>query len=106
VLANLAQNAAQAIPSDRTGVVRLEGETTDQGVVIRIVDNGCGIPEKDRERIFEPLFTTKSAGTGFGLSIVRGIVHRHQGMLSLESELGVGTTFSIRLPRVLPGSGR
>jgi signal transduction histidine kinase len=69
--------------------------------VITIADDGAGIPHHIRDRIFEPFFTTKPVGkgTGQGLSIARTlIVDRHGGQLALESEVGVGTTFTIRIP--------
>ena len=63
-------------------------------------DTGCGIPDAIRERIFEPFFTTKPVGkgTGQGLPLVRSVVEQHGGVLAVSSEVGVGTTFTIRLP--------
>jgi signal transduction histidine kinase len=80
--------------------VRLSAEPEGQGVLIRVADNGCGIPADVLPRIFEPFFTTKpeGVGTGLGLSIVQSIVERHGGTLRVESRAGEGTTFSIRLP--------
>jgi signal transduction histidine kinase len=63
-------------------------------------DRGTGIADELRERIFEPLFTTKSSGTGLGLAIVHQIVLRHGGRITVESEPGVGTTFTVTLPRL------
>jgi signal transduction histidine kinase len=76
---------------------RVDGET----VVVRISDNGGGIPEAIRDRVFEPFFTTKEVGkgTGQGLAIARGvIVGKHNGELTFETETGRGTTFVVRLP--------
>ena len=70
-------------------------------IEIAIADDGCGIPQAIRHRLFEPFFTTKEVGrgTGQGLSLARSIiVERHGGTLTFESEVGVGTTFLIRLP--------
>jgi signal transduction histidine kinase len=70
-------------------------------VRVDIADNGSGIPEVIRHRIFEPFFTTKSVGkgSGQGLAIARSIVAtKHRGSLTFESEVGKGTTFTIRLP--------
>jgi signal transduction histidine kinase len=66
-----------------------------------VTDNGAGIPEDLRERIFEPFFSTKGEGkgTGLGLSIVRNILHQHGAEIEVESSLGEGTTFIVTLPR-------
>jgi len=76
-------------------------------VEITIVDEGCGIPMKDKERIFSPFYTTKSSGTGLGLWISKRIIEQHKGgSLNVESEEGKGTTFTITLPAYhgAPGS--
>jgi signal transduction histidine kinase len=64
-----------------------------------VIDTGPGIPEHVLPRIFEPLFTTKSFGIGLGLPTVRQIVEQHGGTLHVESAAGIGTTFTIVLPR-------
>jgi two-component system NtrC family sensor kinase len=103
VFLNLIVNAAQAIEDKRVGRgvlgvrARLEGEDA----VIAISDTGGGIPEADRERVFDAFFTTKEVGrgTGQGLAISRSIVvDRHGGTLTFDSQLGVGTTFFVRIP--------
>jgi len=68
---------------------------------LRIIvgDNGCGMTEDIRERIFEPFYTTKDQGTGLGLAVAQAIIHGHHGAIWLESEPGTGTTFAIELPR-------
>ena len=65
-----------------------------------VTDNGCGIPERDIDRVFEPFFSTKGrkGGTGLGLSITYGLVEEIGGSISVESEEGKGTSFSSRLP--------
>jgi signal transduction histidine kinase len=106
VLLNLLVNAAHAIDervrsSGGRGTIRVVTRDDGPDLVIEIADNGTGIPQSLRDRIFEPFFTTKPVGkgTGQGLSIARTlIVDRHGGRLSLDSEVGVGTTFTIRLP--------
>lgn len=72
-------------------------------VRIRVSDNGCGIPDRIMEKVFEPFFTTKdeTRGTGLGLSMVFGFVQRSGGMIDCQSKQGVGTTFTILLPRTL-----
>jgi two-component system NtrC family sensor kinase len=69
-------------------------------VVIDISDSGCGIPSENLDKIFEPFFTTKGQrGTGLGLSVIWGIIDNHNGVISVQSEVGKGTTFSIKLPQ-------
>ncbi|NVB83556.1 MAG: hypothetical protein HOV81_34600 [Kofleriaceae bacterium] len=105
VLLNLIVNAAHAI-ADRVGTSKERGRITitsslvDNDVVVAVTDTGGGIPEEIRDRIFEPFFTTKEVGrgTGQGLAISRAVIERHGGKLSFTSELGVGTTFEMRLP--------
>lgn len=108
VILNLVINAAHAIQeakdhgnSELKGRIRVSTCHIGNEAVIRVEDNGTGIPEAIRQRIFEPFFTTKpiGKGTGQGLAIARGvIVDKHHGRLDLESELGRGTTFTISLP--------
>ena len=75
-------------------------------MVIEISDTGSGISQEILPLIFEPFFSTKTkeSGSGLGLAVVYGIVHRHGGAISVDSEVGVGTTFQITLPRVPPES--
>ncbi len=89
----LEQSIARGLSPDQEG--RLQG-----GAEILIRDNGPGIPEEQHERIFEPLFTTKSNGTGLGLPIARTIVEQHRGHIFLDSAPGKGTTFQIFLPQL------
>jgi signal transduction histidine kinase len=98
VLLNLVQNAAEAMPPDREGVVRLTGSHDSSHVFVSVVDNGMGIPEENRSRIFEPLFTTKKNGTGLGLAIVSGLVKKQGGSVEVISQANEGTTFKIRFP--------
>lgn len=105
VILNLIVNAAHAIaeagrPSG-TGRIRISTSRDGDWVEIRVQDNGCGIPDGLRQSIFEPFFTTKPAGhgTGQGLAIAQDIiVNAHQGRLDVDSEPGVGATFTVRLP--------
>ncbi len=97
VLLNLVVNAIQAMPEGG----RLEILARDRGddVEISVSDTGCGIPPEVREKIFDPFFTTKAGGTGLGLSICERIVSGFGGLLTVTSEVGEGTTFTVALPK-------
>jgi two-component system, NtrC family, sensor histidine kinase HydH len=101
IIVNLAQNAVEAMPSDRSGevVVAAAGGGQDPWR-ITVHDNGEGIPQEALDKIFLPLFTTKTKGTGLGLAIVSNLVVRHGGEIRVESEPGVGTKFHITLPAI------
>ncbi len=98
VFLNLFTNAAQAIKDN--GKLFIHTSEKPEGVVIRIMDTGGGMPEEVRSRIFEPFFTTKAVGqgTGLGLSIVYRIIQDHGGSIDVRSTLGKGTEFIIVLP--------
>jgi signal transduction histidine kinase len=95
-LINLVLNAVDAMP--KGGSITLETRREGDWVALAIADTGSGIPPEVRRRIFEPFFTTKDSGTGLGLSIVSGIVSSYGGTIDVDSDMGVGTTFTIRLP--------
>lgn len=99
VVLNLLVNAAQAMGEH--GHIRLRSGDDAQGSWLQVQDDGCGMSEAVRSRIFEPFFTTKpvGTGTGLGLSVSWEIVQRHQGRLSVDSQPGAGSTFSLWLPR-------
>lgn len=99
VIFNLAMNAMHAIGRD--GTIRIETTNTAAGKVeIRVNDTGPGIPEEIQSRIFDPFFTTKPVGkgTGLGLSVCLGIIKDHGGSIDVESSIGEGATFIVRLP--------
>ncbi|HEU4405966.1 MAG TPA: ATP-binding protein [Polyangiaceae bacterium] len=98
VVVNLVQNAAEAIPAGRPGLVRVGGAAEGGEIVLTVADDGEGIPDEIVGKIFEPLFTSKVKGTGLGLSIVANTVKRHRGSVTVQSARGVGTTFTVRLP--------
>jgi signal transduction histidine kinase len=103
ILKNLILNARDAL-ADKNGkadrMIRVECLEERRRQILRVSDNGTGIPAEDRTRIFEPFFSTKpSTGTGLGLAVVRKLVSVYQGTIEIESELGRGTTFEISFPR-------
>src|SRR4249919_2459841 len=106
VWTNLIHNALQAM--DRKGVLTIGLRQEAGNVLVSIGDTGCGIPPELRERIFDPFFTTKPAGegTGLGLEIVRKIVEKHGGRITIDSEVGRGSIFTVSLPIAgLPNKG-
>ena len=76
----------------------LSEKNAQKYILIQIKDQGRGIDVKHKDRIFEPYYTTKSAGTGLGLSICYSIIHKHDGSIEFDSEIGKGTTFKILIP--------
>lgn len=98
VFMNLLVNAAHAIPEK--GEIRIKTWQEDGFVCVAISDTGTGIPDDIKNKIFNPFFTTKGVGkgTGLGLSIAYGIIDKHKGSIKLDSKLGSGTTFTIRIP--------
>ena len=106
VLVNLALNSLEAVPEG--GMVRLSCDPEDPdperaddagAVLIRIDDDGPGVPPELRDRIFEPFFTTKAQGSGLGLSIVHAIVSQHAGSIRIDDSPEGGARFEVRLPR-------
>ena len=100
VLINLVTNSIQAMPEG--GVLTFEAHPNGAGQVKIIVeDTGVGIPEEFRDKIFLPLFTTKSRGQGFGLSVCKRVIEAHGGIIIFESQVGKGTRFIITLPQII-----
>ena len=101
VLMNLLMNALQATPAGGavTIVTSMQGEAEGEGYcVIEVYDTGSGISPEQKEQIFDPFFTTKDSGVGLGLFITHQIIKEHGGSIDVESEVGQGTRFVIRLP--------
>jgi signal transduction histidine kinase len=100
VLQNLTSNAVQAVNSKPGGRVDVRAWVRDSTLFLSVRDNGPGIPEEIRGRIFDPFVTHgKKGGTGLGLAIVRNVVAAHRGTISFETQTGQGTEFLIRLPQ-------
>lgn len=102
VFMNILNNAVQAMPDDKKDAeITIYTEESENDVMIRLKDNGVGIPDEIKNRIWEPFFTTKEVGvgTGLGMSITYGIIEKHGGKIELASEVGKGTEFAITLPK-------
>jgi two-component system NtrC family sensor kinase len=100
VLINLALNAAESMSDGGKLILRSMADLEKTNVIIKVIDTGSGIPEENIDKIFDPFFTTKEVGkgTGLGLAVTYGIIQRHGGQISVESQIGSGTTFTITLP--------
>src|SRR3989339_26325 len=97
VFINILFNAVDAMPNG--GELRIRTETNGKNVFVYFSDTGEGMSEETRKRVFDPFFTTKgSKGTGLGMSVAYGIINRHNGQISIDSELGIGTTVTVQLP--------
>ena len=98
VFTNLLLNAVQAMPDG--GVATVRTKAADRFVVVEVSDTGVGIPPEHLDRVFDPFFTTKRdwTGTGLGLSVSHTIIENHQGSISVKSQVGHGSTFTVRLP--------
>jgi signal transduction histidine kinase len=100
VVTNLVKNGIQAISEDsKDPKIKVSVFSEASGVKITIADNGIGIEEETKSKIFEPKFTTKSSGMGLGLAMVKNIVETYNGSITFTSQLGKGTTFIVTLPR-------
>jgi len=101
VVLNLLANAADAtIERNREGgEIRVRVFRDPAGVGVVVSDDGSGIDERTRARLFEPHFTTKPTGHGFGLAVCHRVVENHGGSIRVESTPGAGATFTVRLPR-------
>ncbi len=109
-LVNILQNAVHATARQETPIIKIKTYTLDQNICIDVEDNGCGIPQKHIENIFEPSFTLKGSkdsigayerdvkGTGYGLANVKKYIEQHNGKVSVKSAVNKGTAFSIALP--------
>lgn len=94
VFVNLMSNAIEAM--DKSGTITINSAETKDSVIIEVEDSGPGINDSNLEKIFEPLFTTKTTGTGLGLASCKNIIDRHRGTITVKNN---PTTFTIRLPK-------
>jgi two-component system sensor kinase FixL len=102
VFANLIRNAREAMPNG--GTLAIRGTLAGDALEIAFADTGVGISADDLHRIMEPLFSTKARGLGLGLAIARAILDKNRGVMRLTSEVGQGSTFTVRLQAAFEGS--
>ncbi len=108
VFINLIQNALDACHERPAGAggacIEIEGCLRDEQAILKVQDNGAGIPSDIIDKILDPFFTTKEVGRGMGLglSICHGIIQAHDGRLDIQSEMGRGTTVTVTLPCYFP----
>ena len=97
IFANIIRNGIEAMPDG--GQLTVKSEVFRLGwVAVSIADTGVGIPPEEQPKVFEPLFTTKAKGIGLGLAIAKTLVEGHGGTIEVQSEMGKGSTFTVRLP--------
>ena len=100
VFANLIRNAREAMP--KGGSLSIKGIALEGGVEVSVTDTGVGISPEDIHRILEPLYSTKARGLGLGLAIARAILDKNKASMRLSSEIGRGSSFTVRLAALLP----
>ena len=98
VFINLITNAMQAMPNG--GQLTISINAKDENAVISIQDTGVGIPDEQKSKLFQPLFTTKAKGQGLGLIVCKRLIEANEGHITFTSTLGVGSTFTVTLPLI------
>ena len=98
IFTNLIKNGIQAIPDNRQGKIQVRVDEYNESFIIRIIDNGCGIPEAMQTKIFQPNFTTKSSGMGLGLSMVKSMLISNNATIHFKTKEDEGTEFVIEIP--------
>jgi len=99
IVTNLVKNATHALDDVENKKIEVSVSKYNGNVVISVADNGKGISDEDKDKIFEPKFTTKSSGMGLGLPMVRNIVEAYNGTIDFTTELNIGTVFKIEIPK-------
>ena len=99
IMTNLITNAIQAVKNKATPKILVIVKELEETVIIEVIDNGNGIADEDKKKIFEPRFTTKSSGMGLGLPMIKNIVEAYEGTISFESEINNKTVFKVTLPK-------
>jgi len=104
VFINLIKNGIQSVPEGKHGIITVGLHTNDRAVTIVVEDNGIGIADEVKDKLFRPNFTTKSSGTGLGLAIVKNIIENAKGTIWFETEIDKGSRFFVELPRIEGGT--
>lgn len=99
ILTNLVTNAKQAVEDTKNPIIKVLVDENEEEIIIKVKDNGKGIPEELKELIFEPKFTTKSSGTGLGLGMIKKIIEVYKGSITFTSTENIGTTFIVKIPK-------
>lgn len=99
VVTNLVKNAIQAMPENQIPKIVINVSSNDRDVIITVSDNGSGVSEENKEKVFEPKFTTKTSGMGLGLAMVKNIIETYNGSIEFSSEKNMGTTFKVTFPK-------
>jgi len=98
ILNNIVKNAIQAIPTDKMGIINMSLSKVGDMAVVAVKDNGTGIPDDMKDKVFTPNFTTKSSGTGLGLAISANMIESFNGRIYFETKVGTGTEFFVEIP--------
>jgi len=99
IVTNLVKNAEQAIPENKTPKILVSVFSEENSIKIIVGDNGIGIADEAKDKVFEPKFTTKSSGMGLGLGMVKNIIENYKGTIDFTSKEGQGTIFTVKLPK-------
>jgi len=99
VVTNLVKNAIQAIPQNKTPKITVKVFSNLDNVVLTVEDNGNGITDENKSKVFEPKFTTKTSGMGLGLPMIKNIIETHNGNITFVSKEDEGTTFKVTFPK-------
>ena len=98
VMTNLIQNGIQSVPAEKPTQIKVQIKVDGKWVEVHVKDNGQGILSQNKDKIFEPKFTTKTKGMGLGLGIVKNIITSHNGSITFQSKKGSGSTFVVKIP--------
>jgi two-component system, sporulation sensor kinase E len=97
-LVNIITNAIEAMEEVEDPALHIDLIKKDNEVLIKIIDNGCGMDEHTKKHLFEAFFTARNKGMGLGMTTVQNIIHQHNGNIQVDSSIGKGTTFIIQIP--------
>ncbi|WP_347923144.1 ATP-binding protein [Pontimicrobium sp. SW4] len=99
VVTNLVKNAIQAIPKNKTPKITVKVYSEDNNVILTVQDNGNGVSDENKSKVFEPKFTTKTSGMGLGLPMIKNIIENYNGSITFATKENEGTTFKVSFPK-------